>query len=141
MPDKVYTTGDEVRLNIEIVTDSNPVYVTAFFHAEHDERLTFTMHDTLILEHPPDVIPKRILVKTYKAELVSLVDPDHLPGIYRLEHLAIINPLTAMFSFINPHTNREYEGDPVRFCIAERTDLRTYPRVSARLMDPPPDDY
>ncbi len=140
MPERVYTKGDEVRLNIEIVTDTNPTYVTALFHAEHDERLTFTMHDNLILEDPPEREPQSIPVKTYKATLVSLVEPDHVPGVYRLEYLVLNNPLTTEVSMFNPQSRGDFEGGPVRFCITEKTDVRTYPRVTAQLVDPPADN-
>jgi hypothetical protein len=84
MPDKVYTTGDEVRLSVEIITEENPTFVTAVFRAEDNVRQTFTMHDDLVLDEPPEVFPQRVPTKTYRAKLVSLIDVDNPPGVYRL---------------------------------------------------------
>ena len=133
VPDKVYTTGDEVRLSVEIVTEENPKFVTATFRAEHNVRQTFTMHDNLVLDEPPEVSPQRVPTKTYRAELVSNVDVDHPSGVYYLQSIMYGDPEVGTIAY---ETN--FGEEPPVFYVRKGRDLPRG-RVSSRLVDPDED--
>ena len=130
MPDRWYTTGDEVRLSVEIITEENPTFVTAVFRAEHNVRQTFTMHDGLILDEPPNAPSERIPTKTYRAELVALIDVDHQPGVYYLDSIMYGDPAVGTIAY------EKFGLEAPMFYIAKRRGPRSE-RVKARLVNPP----
>jgi hypothetical protein len=134
MPDKVYTTGDEVRLSVEIITEENPTFVTAVFRAEDNVRQTFTMHDDLVLDEPLEVFPQRIPTKTYRAKLVSLIDVDNPPGVYRLDSIMYGDPADGTTTYETSFG----EEAPV-FYVYKGHDPKSE-RVTARLVAPDKDE-
>ncbi len=134
--DNWYTTGDEIRLRIEIRTEEYPTFVTAVFRAEHNLNQTFTMHDDLVPEEqPPAAHPQRIPVKTYRAELVSLVDVDHQPGVYYLDHIMYGDPAVGTIAY----EPAKFWGKAPAFRIVKRRGPRSV-SVEAWLMDSPDED-
>ncbi len=133
-PERGYTTGDEVRLSVEIITEENPTFVTAIFRAAHNMRQTFTMHDNLILDERPEAPLHRVPTKTYRAELVSIVDVDHQPGVYRLDYLMYGDPAVGTIAY---ETIPEEEAP--EFYINKGHGPRSE-SVTAQLVDPPDED-
>ena len=135
LPTKMYTTGDEVRLSVEIITDENPTFVTAIFRVEGNVRQTFTMHDNLVLDETPEVFERRVPTKTYRAELVSLVDVDNPPGVYFLHSLIYGDPEVGSIAY---ETN--FGEEAPEFYIYKGRHPQRERVVKTWLMDPPDED-
>jgi len=92
IPARVYTVGDEIRVEIEFEYTANVDSVTAVFLRDDESQGRITLHDDVTPQKPedaPEHVKHRVRSKKFRAELVTLVDVDHSPGIYRLDHLLL----------------------------------------------------
>jgi hypothetical protein len=89
-PIRSYTVGDEIRLTISIESVPHIESVTAIFRREDEASSRITLFDGAIQAGGLDPVfgesgLYRLRTKTFTAELVTRVDVDHTPGIYRLD--------------------------------------------------------
>jgi hypothetical protein len=130
MPERVYTVGDTIRLEVSFLSEANVEEVRAVFrrhetytqdeegHSMRDVSqsiisLEGTVEKAEIAEQRPFALP----LKRHTAVLLSFVDRDHSLGSYQLMHVALRTASGHAFQF------RPEPGDPVTsFRVAEEPD-------------------
>lgn len=98
MPKAVYTVGDTIRMQVSFVTTANIEDVHAFYVREDRYAgvggydisrsplsLEGSVEETTIEQLNPYALP----LKRHTATLITLVDRDHVPGTYNLDHLEL----------------------------------------------------
>jgi hypothetical protein len=137
---RAYVVGDELRLVIEVVCLANVETVMAMFrHEDTDGTITLHGDATLVgVEESPLDDKRWVLHKTYRAELVSIVDVDHTLGGYHLELIELTTAASSMGGTPITISPGEYEGfkeGSVRFAVTG--EVYGAESVTARLTDPP----
>jgi hypothetical protein len=155
-----YTLGDEIRLEVEVVWGANVQSMRAtFFREEHElikkspeysyaqgafpASITLEGDAELVDSEPPHPTIPQVPSKTYRAELVTLVDIDHGTGLYTLGAIALGTPLGDQYVVycedesnpLLPKSPNAPTLEPVQFRIMSQPPHPK--RITARLMDDP----
>ena len=116
-------------------TDERPTFLRAIVGVERKVRQTFTMHYDVLLDGTDSGFERRVPTKTYRAELVSLVDVDNPPGVYFLHSLIYGDPEVGSIAY---ETN--FGEEAPEFYIYKGRHPQRERVVKTWLMDPPDED-
>jgi hypothetical protein len=125
-------------VQIEFECTANVESVTAVFLREDESQWRITLHDDVTPLTPEDAaedVKHRVRSKKFHAELVTLVDVDHSPGVYRLDRLLLKIADGGDIPIAGPPYGAIKED--VRFEI--HGGYHNIERIQIRLTDPP--DY